>query len=176
MSFADSVGLELASIRYMTEGRDTPPNLERFHQNHQLKEKQPRPNPLKPQFLQPIHDFGEFYSKLHSNCVALESVAVVNNVINGIIKVRNIAYEKYVKILYTTDGWKTKATLPCYYVNSLNSMTVSNHFDAFSFQLETKPDCDRLDFCIEYSCAGQTYWDSNSSKNYTLVRNKQTDS
>lgn len=169
VSFADNVGLELASIRIMTEGRDTPPDLDRFNALRFGESKIPQWI-LQPQFLQPIQDFNTFYHRLNTNCVALESISIHNNVLTGVVKVCNIAYEKRVAIHYSTDEWKTKKLFLCYYVNTMPGAATSCKYDAFSFQMEIDGSCERFDFCVQYLCAGKEFWDNNNERNFTLLR------
>lgn len=169
VSFADAVGLDLASIKIMTEGRDTPPNLENYFTALQIQESR---HQVMPQFAQPITNFNEFLSKLNLNCVSLECVEVKNYVITGLVKVRNLAYHKTVLIHYTADGWRSKQCVPCYYVNPASNSKAHNTHDTFSFQVELDSAVPRVEFCVSYDCQGQMYWDNNDGANYLLVREK----
>lgn len=168
VSFADSLGLDLASIRIMTEGRDTPPYLELNLQNTSLaKESRPQLTAL---FPQPIANFSTFIRQLTEGCVSLESLDVHDTVITGIIKVKNVAYEKTVLVRYTVDDWVSTKDVSCFYINPLYKPGQSCAHDSFSFQIEIDRSHSSFEFCISYCCAGNTYWDNNRGANYRLVR------
>ena len=155
----------------MTEGRDTPPNLENYFTNLQIDENSQRPQ-LVAHFSQPITNFSEYILRLKQGCVCLENIDIKNDVITGVVKVKNIAYHKTVVIHYTLDSWKSQNTVQCYYVNPLSGAKAHSAHDAFSFQLEAKSSWNCVEFCVSYECQGQTYWDNNSGANYLLVREK----
>lgn len=169
VSFADAVGLDLASIRIMTEGRDTPPHLEHCLEHLNLYTDTPLPR-LIPEFKQPITDYGKFMAQLQTCCVALESLDVKGNFLTGMMKVRNLAYEKSVVVRYSTDDWMTTHLVTCYYVNPANGHTRTNIHDTFSFQTEVAASCRSLQFCVSFQCQGQMFWDNNEGANYRLQR------
>jgi len=169
VSFADAVGLDLASIRVMTEGRDTPPYLENYLSALHIQEPACQ---LVPHFVQPITNFSEYMAKLNEGRVSLESVDIKNNILTGVVKVRNIAYHKNVVVHYTVDSWRSKHTLPCYYVNPITGAKAHSVHDAFSFQLEMADIWNNVEFCVSFVCQSQTYWDNNGGANYLLVREK----
>jgi len=74
---------------------------------------------------------------------------------------KNFAYEKDVKVRYTTDGWASFKDVPMHYVstgadgNELWSATVNDTWNTGSFQ-----------YCISYTANGNTYWANNFGANY----------
>uniref|UniRef100_A0A915PMC6 CBM21 domain-containing protein n=1 Tax=Setaria digitata TaxID=48799 RepID=A0A915PMC6_9BILA len=99
-------------------------------------------------------------------CVHLESVRWFGRAITGVVRVKNLNYEKKIEILYTFDDWATSHTVKGAYIES-----PSPQQDRFSFciflpflQLDL---C--IYFCIRYECGGTVYWDSNCGVNYKFV-------
>lgn len=166
VSFADSVGLDLASIRIMTEGRETPPYLESYLAKvDHAKETKSR---LQPLFVQPIANFSGFLKQLTENGVSLESVEVTDSTISGTVKVQNMAFEKCVRVRFTTDDWKSHTDHTCYYVNpAYRSHKYSAH-DSFAFKIEADESWRKCEFCICYTCQGSSYWDNNKGANYKM--------
>ena len=157
----------------MNEGRDTPPDLSKLL--HIAEQNQSKPaETLEAQFEQPIQNFNKFYSFLGMNNVALESVSVIEDTINGVIKVRNLAFEKEVTVHYTYDNWRSVEQCQCHYINptTVANSSTTNTFDTFVFQIVTSSSWLNVEFCIEYKCQGQTLWDNNNRNNYLLLRNR----
>lgn len=170
VSFADAVGLDLTSIRIMTEGRDTPPYLESCFEFEELSiSKQPEPV-LTALFSQPVSNYTDFLKQLTHNAVSLESIDATQKALTGMIKVSNLGYQKSVIIRYTTDGWKSHEELTCYYVNPVYSSGTQSVHDTFAFQIEVDKTWTSFEFCICYSCAGSVFWDNNYGQNYKLSK------
>ena len=171
VSFADSVGLDLASIRIMTEGRDTPPFLEQHYKHiEQCVELQ---SLLCPLFPQPIANFHQFLRQLTDNSVSLESVEITSKAITGMIKVRNLAYEKSVTVRFTTDRWKSYSEVQCSYVAPLYIPGSSSVHDSFTFLIDVDKRWTEVEFCIQYCCQDRELWDNNCGSNYKLALKAQ---
>ncbi|EFO25016.1 phosphatase regulatory subunit family protein [Loa loa] len=99
-------------------------------------------------------------------CVHLESVRWFGRGITGVVRVKNLGYEKKIEILYTFDDWTTSYTIKGAYTES-----PSPQEDRFSFCIFLP--FLKLDlciyFCIRYECGGMAYWDSNCGGNYKFV-------
>lgn len=99
-------------------------------------------------------------------CVHLESVRWFGRAITGVVRVKNLGYEKKIEILYTFDDWTTSYTVKGAYTES-----PSPQEDRFSFCIFLpflKVDlC--IYFCIKYECGGMVYWDSNCGGNYKFA-------
>ncbi|CAL5982023.1 Conserved_hypothetical protein [Hexamita inflata] len=81
-----------------------------------------------------------------------------DRILSGVIKVANLGFEKQVIIHSTTDNWKTKkATHAIHVVNN-----------DFKFNIVLDSIAHKIQFVIQFICAGQEYWDNNSGKNYSL--------
>ncbi|VDN51059.1 unnamed protein product [Dracunculus medinensis] len=97
--------------------------------------------------------------------VHLESVRWFGRAITGVVRVKNVAYEKKVEIKYTYDDWKTfQSTYGAYSGSPLSSQ------DQFSFCIFLPYLLFDLQvfFCIRYEAAGAVHWDSNGGANYKL--------
>lgn len=170
--FADAAGLQLASIRLMTEGRDTPPRLDpkllsALHRQIAEEEESPQ---FSPQFAQPIANYGTFVDRLARHSVCLESVAVITGQVTGTIKVRNIAFEKEVFVRFTLDGWVTFEDVAAYYVNPSDGPGYGNLYDTFAFNLSLPNQLPEsgLQFAVCFRCRVGTFWDNNDSRNYSI--------
>ena len=100
--------------------------------------------------------------------VALESLSLTpdGTSILGRVRVRNIAFAKWVAIRFTFDSWQTTSEVTGRYVESINS-----EFDKFSFTIRLYDLLARIEdktlvMAIRYSVAGQDIWDNNNGQNY----------
>lgn len=76
-----------------------------------------------------------------------------------------------VLIRSTSDDWVTHEDAYCTFVsNGLKAPAVTVLYDTFSFRLALPPQSRRLVFCVCYRCGESEYWDSNSGKNYVLLK------
>ena len=90
------------------------------------------------------------------------------------VDVRNLAYEKQVTLVYTTDNWATVRTHDLHhepkfyfgttqYIPSPNVHNVERWSGAVNF---TGP-APNFKYAIRYRVNGQEYWDNNYGRNYT---------
>lgn len=99
-------------------------------------------------------------------CVHLENVRWFGRVITGIVRVKNLGYEKEVVILYTYDDWATSHTVKAAYSES--PLPQQDQFSFCIFLPYLKLDlC--IYFCIKYECSKMTFWDNNCGKNYKFI-------
>lgn len=91
--------------------------------------------------------------------------------------VRNIAPEKEVGVVYTTDGWQTEHYFPItfrrYWTNGPSSYILSpNNFNIERWNGNTKLDVsvDLVEYAIVYKVNDATYWDNNFGGNYTITK------
>ena len=84
-------------------------------------------------------------------------------VIFGVVRVLNIAFNKAVTVRWTVNDWATHKETDCEYVQGSSR----GNMDKFSFKLvtDTLVEGSKLKFCLKYECAG-THWDSNGGNNY----------
>lgn len=76
--------------------------------------------------------------------------------------VKNIAYNKVVKVRYTQDNWATYKDVDLIYDSP--STTVDN-LEWWTVTLNLDKD-KMFEYCIYYQVNGQTYWDNNFGANY----------
>ncbi|MBW7474567.1 CBM21 domain-containing protein [Paenibacillus oenotherae] len=84
---------------------------------------------------------------------------------NGSVIVKNIAFAKTVKILYTTNNWSTTQTGFASYTGAANNFGTAEHWN-YSF---TVPSGSTVKFKIEYTVGGSTYVDDNYGATYTAT-------
>ena len=84
--------------------------------------------------------------------------------LEGVVEIKNLSYTKQVDILYSTGGaWLTAAAT---YLGP-----AEGGFEAWQFAVDTGylPSEPSIQFAVRYRANGQTYYDSNGSKNYTVT-------
>ena len=87
--------------------------------------------------------------------------------ITGSVRVRNIAYEKWLAIRFTLDWWQTTSEVTARYEKSIEDGT----FDVFVFSIRLHDIWSRIEektifIALRYVVVGQEYWDNNAGKNY----------
>lgn len=180
VSFADSKGLKLHTIRVMDGPSDSPPLLSINLFKDVIQDERAEPNHpyhYVPDFDQPASDYLDFRDRLEKNNVCLENVMIKDNLtIMGTAKVRNIAFEKSVKIRVTFDKWKTYRDIPAVYVfpathGEEQGASTSDKYDTFSFQFDLPPNLGgrAAHFCVCFVCNGKTFWDNNKNINYRII-------
>lgn len=120
---------------------------------------------LQTRFTQPAC-LPNFWNRLEANTVLLENIVTRSPMIYGTIIVKNLAFEKKIKMRYTLNGWVSFREVEAHYANSCCGIA-----DRFSFSLSVPNDFglyQRLLFAISYKVDGQTYWDNNSGINYCI--------
>jgi hypothetical protein len=87
----------------------------------------------------------------------------------GRVKVRNIAYEKWVAARFTLDLWQTTSEVTARYVESVDE----GAFDIFMFTIRLHDIWLRIEektmfIALRYTTAGRQFWDNNNGANYML--------
>ncbi|KAH9961113.1 putative phosphatase regulatory subunit-domain-containing protein [Russula dissimulans] len=107
--------------------------------------------------------------------VAVESVDLVGTTIEGLVRVRNIAFEKWIAVRFTLDRWQTTSEVTARYKESLPNGTI----DRFTFSIKLADVLSRAEektlyLAVRYTVAGREIWDNNSGRNYQVrvVREK----
>lgn len=93
----------------------------------------------------------------------------------GTVLVRNLAYHKNVKIVYTTDNWATTRTADCRFSGD-GYYSYGNHVEYpnvhgvenWSFNISLESNVTDIAYAIAYDVDGETYWDNNMGENYKL--------
>lgn len=106
--------------------------------------------------------------------VALKGYSYANNFLSVYVDVRNIAYTKSVKLVYSTDNWATSVSVPLYFQSSyyygyatVNCPTAAG-FERWATWNGYIGPVSGARFFIEYSVNGQKYYDNNWGRDYTL--------
>jgi hypothetical protein len=102
--------------------------------------------------------------------VAVENIDLVGTVIEGTVRVRNIAFEKWIAVRFTLDKWQTTSEVTARYKESLQNDT----FDRFMFSIKLTDVLPRAEektlyLAVRYSVPGREIWDSNSGRNYQVL-------
>uniref|UniRef100_A0A914WD62 CBM21 domain-containing protein n=1 Tax=Plectus sambesii TaxID=2011161 RepID=A0A914WD62_9BILA len=99
--------------------------------------------------------------------VCIESINSHGMCISGFVQVKNVAFEKQVRLRYTLDNWVTYAELPCSF--SFSSLVDNHDFFCFSFCVPFDlPVGSNCKMCVQFSADGQNYWDNNNGDNYNF--------
>lgn len=100
------------------------------------------------------------------------SVSAYGTQFYGAVTVRNIAYSKQIKVVYSTDGWLTSKTAfatfnPYIWYGSYSSAANPNQygFEEWNFALDVG-NANEVQYAIAYIANGQTYWDNNFGRNF----------
>lgn len=86
----------------------------------------------------------------------------------GHVRVRNIAFTKWVAVRFTFDFWQTTSEVTGRFVESINP-----EFDRFAFTIRLNDLLARIEgktlqLAIRYNVTGQEIWDNNTNKNYCV--------
>jgi Carbohydrate/starch-binding module (family 21) len=81
--------------------------------------------------------------------------------------VRNLGFVKDVKVVYTTNNWLTSSTAPLSF-NSIENNNVTIDYELWIASVII-PKTNKVTYALSYTVNGQTYWDNNFGKNYTLT-------
>lgn len=114
--------------------------------------------------------------------VFLEKVVLADDLktINGTAQVKNISFEKWVAVRFTTDHWTTVNEAGATYLESIKN----GQSDRFTFSIrlnelldwpagQTKAGVRSMSLCLRYWTPGHEFWDNNQGKNYQLDFHKR---
>ncbi|OCT82289.1 protein phosphatase 1 regulatory subunit 3D [Xenopus laevis] len=183
--FADSLGLELTSVRHFSDA-DVPnvPNhvlaglrcREACPAGAELSTllfRAPPSTPhLEPLFIDPCTK-PDFVELVKQRRVCLESLRTDPFSISGELRVLNLSYEKEVTVRYTVDSWKTSSEVQATYQRGCSD----RYTDRFSFKLLCLALINKesmLEFAIRYRVCGAEYWDNNAGENYMVKSHRAT--
>ena len=107
--------------------------------------------------------------------VVLERAEVMchADLLTGVVRVQNIAYEKQIVVRYTFNNWETFADTKADWEESVweNNWPETDRF-RFYIQLPAAGWSLRVRFAISYDVAGMNFWDNNAANDYELVAEK----
>jgi len=103
------------------------------------------------------------------NLFPSENVVAMFDKLHGEVVLKNIAYEKHGKVVYTEDGWATSHEAPLTFKEVDGSLAETWEFttDIPLFYSDALP---TIEYAIAYTVAGVTYWDNNHGRNYKVTR------
>ncbi|KAF9020798.1 hypothetical protein BDZ89DRAFT_1072021 [Hymenopellis radicata] len=100
--------------------------------------------------------------------VAMESLLLSGDGthILGRVRVRNLAFQKWLAVRFTFDAWQTTSEVTAKYAES-----VDREFDIFSFTVKLNDLLARIEektlvLALRYSVNGREIWDNNNGRNY----------
>ncbi|CAF1503883.1 unnamed protein product [Rotaria magnacalcarata] len=184
--FADMLGLDLESIRYMTPP-DQSANLLKQEciriKLEQLRQAKNQLNSLTTSLNDTKKSTKQYYlvSKhftsptniiplIYDRQVMLECLYTKDSAAYGTVRVHNISFEKRVFTRLTDNEWQTSQDI--YGWHSMNYE--NNNTDTFTFEIRLKKYDDsttvpkQINFAICLQAANQEFWDNNLGWNYVL--------
>ncbi|TRY99388.1 hypothetical protein DNTS_002006 [Danionella cerebrum] len=171
VSFADHKGLSLTVVKIFSEFDDPfdiPDDIEEFISASVIVSE--GKDKLILDFDQPSADYLKFRQRIENDHVCLEHCMIKEKYIVGTVKVKNISFEKSVKLRITYDSWKNHVDVECQYVK--DTYATSNR-DTFSFEAslpQQVPLQERIEFAICYEVNGVALWDNNQGQNYRIIQ------
>ena len=124
-------------------------------------------------FDQPSSNFSSFLSRLDGDSVCLENAKVEDSNVFCSVRVKNVAFEKSVRVRVTYDNWRSYVEVKGRYVPCGLSVPM---YDTFSFQIDSPPAHTlqargprNAEFAICYTCNGKEHWDNNKGNNYKIM-------
>ncbi|XP_044126888.1 protein phosphatase 1 regulatory subunit 3E-like [Bufo gargarizans] len=183
--FADSLGLELTSVRHFNHA-DLPRVPYHVLAGLRCRESCPagaelttlllRPSPNTPQLYPQFTNPGsrpDFLELVRQRRVCLETIHTDPFSVSGDLRVLNLSYEKEVMVRYTVDSWSTSTEVTASYQRGYSD----RYSDRFSFKLLCPSLLNKegtLEFAIRYKVCGTEFWDNNEGQNYKVKSHKAT--
>ncbi|KAM4809070.1 protein phosphatase 1 regulatory subunit 3B [Rhinophrynus dorsalis] len=175
VSFADSRGLALTMVKVYSDfddHLDIPFNITELIDNIVSLTTVERERFVL-DFVQPSADYLDFRNRLQADNVCLENCMLKEKALVGTVKVKNLAFQKNVKIRMTINSWETYTDHECHYVKDTYA---GSDKDTFSFDI-CLPDGiqahSRIEFAVCFECDGKSFWDSNKGQNYRIISSDQ---
>uniref|UniRef100_A0A8C8AB39 Protein phosphatase 1 regulatory subunit 3E n=1 Tax=Otus sunia TaxID=257818 RepID=A0A8C8AB39_9STRI len=177
--FADSLGLELTSVRHFCEADlpqvplpPRPADLFKTRKPPALGDLEPVLFGPPPPLLEPLFPpqpgaSPGFAERVRQHKVRLEWVRAEPAGLRGAVRVLNLAYEKAVSVRYTLNAWASCAEVPAAYQPAGPADGLTDRF-AFFLPLGAAAAEATLEFAVRYRVAGAEYWDNNQGANYRL--------
>ncbi|KAM8961270.1 protein phosphatase 1 regulatory subunit 3E [Pelodytes ibericus] len=193
--FADSLGLELESVRHFR--REDMPSVP-LSVTHRLQREATRQvissciSREEPTWCEARHvlsplwmsepgtwetqtwEQSEWNEQTWDQRVCLQSMRCESCFLWGSVRVLDLAYEKLVTVRYSLDGWQSHQDTHALYAARL-CHGGSGHpgTDLFTFRLPLPPrdqqQASFLQFAIRYQVGHEEFWDNNGGKNYSLA-------
>ncbi|KAM4527131.1 protein phosphatase 1 regulatory subunit 3B [Odontesthes bonariensis] len=170
VTFADHKGLSLTRVKVFSEFTDPidiPLNIQKMLSSALTLSAEEKKLLL--DFTQPSSDYLLFRQSLEKNLVSLEHCMLKEKAFAGTVKVKNVSFEKAVKLRVTFDTWKSHTDVGCEYMKDTYP---SSYSDTFSFEVPLPANLrphEHVEFAVCYEVDGSEHWDSNQGKNYCIV-------
>uniref|UniRef100_A0A3Q3LVJ5 Protein phosphatase 1 regulatory subunit 3C2, duplicate b n=1 Tax=Mastacembelus armatus TaxID=205130 RepID=A0A3Q3LVJ5_9TELE len=122
-------------------------------------------------FPQPSADFQAFRAKLTESMIILENCSITEQALQGTVRVRNLSFQKDVRVRITFDSWQSYKDVPCTYVQKRFGGPQTDIFE-FDVAIPKVLDAKRkIEFCLSYLPGGQSepFWDNNNGENYSIT-------
>lgn len=84
----------------------------------------------------------------------------------GSVYLKNLAFNKTVTVIYTTDNWATIQTKTLTYQSGPNKNNIEQW--GFSIELALDANVTEIEYAYSYEVNGVTYWDNNFGANYKI--------
>lgn len=126
---------------------------------------------LKLGFPQPSANFQAFRARLAESMVVLENCSVTAQALQGTVRVRNISFQKDVRVRITFDSWRSYRDVPCKFMQERFGGPQTDIFEfdiTFPKVLDAKR---KIEFCLSYLPGGHCnpFWDNNRGQNYSIA-------
>ncbi|KAF0031826.1 protein phosphatase 1 regulatory subunit 3B [Scophthalmus maximus] len=169
VTFADHRGLSLTRVKVFSQFND-PINIPASVREALSSARCPaaEEDKLVLDFAQPSSDYLLFRQRLETDGVSLERCVLKDEAVTGTVKVKNMSFEKRVKLRVTFDTWSSHTDVDCSYVKDAYPSSYSDTF-CFLVSLPELQRHQRVEFAICYEVGGRQYWDSNRGDNYKIV-------
>lgn len=103
---------------------------------------------------------------LFATNVSLDSVRVDSfGQMDGLIDVKNLASNKQIKVVYSTDNWATVKTASATFSGIFSDLKN----EEWHFILDVNSADRQVVYAISYTVNGNTYWDNNFGVNYYTI-------
>jgi hypothetical protein len=83
---------------------------------------------------------------------------------SGHVVLKNLAYDKVVRVVFSTDDWATTQTVAATYAGS-----VPGGLESWAFSENLPASVTQVQFAVSYAVNGATYWDNNLGANYVVL-------
>lgn len=103
------------------------------------------------------------------NLFPTSNVFAMFDKLHGEVVLKNIAYQKQGKVVYTLDGWATRQETPLTFKAVDGPLAETWEFTA-DIPTIFADDLPTIEYAISYTVAGVTYWDNNHGRNYKVSR------
>ena len=111
--------------------------------------------------------------------IALQELSFSSDslIVNGCIRVKNLAFEKRLAVRFTFDWWQTTSEVTAKYVESVEG----GNFDIFSFAIRLNDivsciESRELFLALRYNVGGKEIWDNNGGQNYLAKFSRKAES